>query len=76
MNFFVFDTTTRRIEASPEIWVYFATSAGLTALTLALYYAIAGRVRRAVNAPSTHIPGMTLRRGYTGLTEKRGLNSV
>jgi hypothetical protein len=76
MNFFVFDTTTRRIEATPEIWIYFVTSAGLTAATLALYYAIAGRMRRADNAPLTHIPGMTLQRGYTGLTEKRVLSSV
>jgi len=76
MNFFVFDTKTKRIEASPEIWVYFLTSAGLTAVTLALYYAIAGRVKRPDSVPVARIPGMTLKRGYTGLSEKRELSSV
>lgn len=76
MNFLVFNTTTRQIEASSEIWIYFVSSFGLTVVTLALYYAIAGRVGKVNRVPSAYIPGMTLRRGYTGLAETKVLSSV
>jgi hypothetical protein len=77
MNFFVYDSTNKGIEGSPDIWIYFAVSAGLTAITLTLYYCIAGRFRRKSNDSDIEgIPRMNLRRGYTGLTEKSVNSSV
>ena len=70
MNFFVFDTTTNRIAVTPEIWIYFVTSAGLTLITLALYYGVATRFRDGDDPSAPRVPRMTLRRRYTALTEK------
>lgn len=69
MNFFVFDTTTNRIAATPQIWIYFVSSASLTLITLVLYYGVARRFTGRDSSVRI-IPRMTLRRRYTTLTEK------
>jgi len=76
MNFFVFDTTTNRIRATPQIWIYFATSVGLTLVTLALYYGVAGRFRESDDPSVERAPRMTLRRRYTLLAEKMASTNV
>jgi hypothetical protein len=76
MNFFVFNSTTNRIHATPQIWIYFATSVGLTLVTLALYYSVAGRFRDGDGPATEREPRMTLRRRCTLLAEKMAATNV
>jgi hypothetical protein len=76
MNFFVFNSTTNRIHVTPQVWIYFATSAGLTLITLLLYYGVAGRFRESEDPSVERAPRMTLRRRCTLLAEKMASTNV
>lgn len=73
MEFFEMDTATQRLMTSPQIWIYFVTAAGVTILTMALYYVMAGLPQihwKDSDATDTtendHVP-LSLQRGYTDL---------
>jgi hypothetical protein len=73
MEFFQSDSATHRLKISPQIWIYFATAAGMTALTMLLYTLMAGRPNRregqgsvAKEATEFHIP-LSLKRGSTDI---------
>jgi hypothetical protein len=42
MQFFEMNQDTRRIITSPQIWIYFATAAGTSVVTVLLYWLLAG----------------------------------
>jgi hypothetical protein len=70
MNFFVFDSTNNRIDVTPQIWIYFISSAGLTLVTLALYYGVTGRFSDGDVPLAQRVPRMALQRRYKVLKEK------
>jgi hypothetical protein len=72
-NFFAFDFDNHRILYTSMIWIYFAVSAGLTVITLAIYWWITGRLKNSIDPSRVQSdPTMSLRRGYTDLKEKKG----
>jgi hypothetical protein len=80
MQFFEMNQTTKRLMTSPQIWIYFVTAVGATALTMALYYVMAGfpQIRRkqdvvVENGKAMHVPN-SLQRGYTDI--EKNLKSV
>jgi hypothetical protein len=73
MEFFTSDSGTHHLKLSPQIWIYFVTAAGMTALTMVLYTLMAGRPNRRESQESVtkeatdfHIP-LSLKRGSTDI---------
>jgi hypothetical protein len=73
MEFFTRDSKTEHLKISPQIWIYFATAAGMTALTMVLYTMMGGRLNRRENQDSVakeatdyNIPH-SLKRGSTDI---------
>lgn len=80
MEFFEMNQSTRRLITSPQIWIYFATAAGATIVTVILYWALAGFPRLGkksgdslVVAEDNHVP-QSLQRGYTDI--EKSLKSI
>jgi hypothetical protein len=70
MNFFVFNMDDNRIQATPQIWIYFAASGGLTLLTLVMYYGVARRFKFDEDPSVDRPPRTSLRRRFSLLAEK------
>jgi hypothetical protein len=71
MEFFELDPQTRGLVTSPKIWIYFATAAAVTVVTIFLYYVMLGfpqiRRRADIRGSSDDIVPENLQRGYTDL---------
>lgn len=56
MQFFEMNQQTRRIMTSPQIWIYFATAAGASVVTVILYWLLAGfpKIHKAKGGNAEH----------------------